>query len=79
MAQGPEYYHVNIRNIRGHLITLHTPELTIAHFTAIQIRDPWNLHQFLQPWSSETSQVQSAAFSTAKQIGVVVIASTDIQ
>lgn len=81
MVQGPGYYYVNIRNIRGHLITLLTPELTFAYFIAIQILDPWNLqqHPSLQPWSSEPSQVQRAAFSTAKQIGVGVIARTDTQ
>lgn len=32
--------YVNERNIRGHLITLLTPELSIAYFAAIQIHDP---------------------------------------
>lgn len=50
--------YVNERNIRGHLITLLTPELSIAYFAAIQIHDPWNLQTSLQPLSSETSQVQ---------------------
>lgn len=57
VTQELEYY-VNPRYIRGHLITLLTPELSSTYFTAIQIHDPWSLKTSIQPSSSETSQVQ---------------------